>query len=113
VLAKLLNHDLPLDTEDVKRDLRAHNLPITTHHGTKLARQLLDKMTGTIREPAVTNSTCRRLEALSASKLAKKAKEMVEKCMFLPTEPGVPVAVLDMWKCRYEMCSTIFFLHPP
>ena len=65
VITKLLANDLPLDTEAVKRELRERNVPIATHHATKLVRQLLDKMTGHISVPVVTS---RRIQALSSVK---------------------------------------------
>ena len=84
VLTKLLEQELPLDTEEVKRELTRRNIPITTHHPTKLALQLLDSMTGTVREPIATNDTGRRIKDLCAVKLVERARKLVEKFMYRP-----------------------------
>ena len=65
VLTILFEKELPLDTEEVKRQLTRRNIPITTHHATKLALKLLDSMTGTVKATIIaTNNTGRRIKDL-------------------------------------------------
>ena len=112
VISKLLNHELPLDTAEVKREMARRTIPITTHHATKLSLKLLDSMSGTVR-PAATNAVS--IETLSADKLAKTAREQVEKCMFLSTDSGVSEAVLQLWKDRCKVglvCNNVLWFPP-
>lgn len=114
VLSKLLNHDLPLDPEAVKLELGRLDIPITTRFATKLSLQLLNKMSGTVSEPAAAavNNACRQIGSLSAIKLAEKARELVEKLMFLPTDSDVTDAMRQLWKdrCKVTCSHHCFFL---
>ena len=110
IISKLLQYDLPLDTEEVKRQLTTRNIAITTHHTTKLALMLLDAMSGTVRR-ATTNNT-RVLAKLSEEKLAETARKEVERLMFAPADSGVSEAVLKIWKDRQKVSLVrLVYLH--
>lgn len=100
IIEKLLNNELPLDPEEVKRELDRRSIPHGSGRSTKLALQLLDNMTGTAPNR---DDQVRCIEAPAVELLASKGKKQVERLMFDQTDEVCE----HLWSNRRQVCQSV------